>query len=96
MEEEGVKVYNQIAKVNMDINYWGTRRVCELLGPMLRKGARVVMVSSTAGWLGHLVTPSILRFSCGVKVLMEQTVRQALIFLCEGQGRRSKEQYVCS
>ena len=67
MEEEGV-VYNQKAKVNMDINYWGTRRVCELLGPILRKGSRVVMVSSTVGWIGNLVTPSILRFSCGVKV----------------------------
>ena len=67
MEEEGV-VYNQKAKVNMDINYWGTRRVCELLGPILRKDARVVMVSSTVGWIGNLVTPSILRFSCGVKV----------------------------
>ena len=69
MEEEGVKVYNQIAKVNMDINYWGTRRVCELLGPVLRKGARVVMVSSSLSWLGFLIGPCDLGIKCGDKVM---------------------------
>ena len=67
-EEEGVDVYIKKARATIATNYWGTRRVCELLGPILRKGSRVVMVSSTVGWIGNLVTPSILRFSCGVKV----------------------------
>ncbi len=39
------------AKNTVRANYFGTRRVCEALFPLLRPGARVVNVSSSAGWL---------------------------------------------
>ena len=38
----------------METNYWATKKVCETLFPLLRDGARVVNVSSSAGFLGNL------------------------------------------
>ena len=69
MEEDDYKVLCQQAQTIMATNYWGTRRVCELLGPVLREGARVVMVSSSISCLDYLVTPCNLGLTCGEKVL---------------------------
>ena len=38
----------------METNYWATKKVCESFFPLLRDGARVVNVSSSAGFLGNL------------------------------------------
>ena len=35
-------------------NYWANKRACEILFPILRPGARVVNMSSSCGWLGHI------------------------------------------
>ena len=68
-EDEGVKIYSQNARTNIAINYWGTRRVCKMMGPVMKKGARMVIVSSSLGWLGYLVTPCDLGLNCGDKVV---------------------------
>ncbi len=39
----------------MRVNYWSTKRVCEILFPLLRPGARVVNVSSLAGLLKEML-----------------------------------------
>ena len=44
------------AKKTIMTNYHGTKMVCDLLFPILRPGARVVNVSSSMGWFGHLIT----------------------------------------
>ena len=44
------------ARVTLATNYWANKRACEILFPILRPGARVVNVSSSMGWLGHLTT----------------------------------------
>jgi len=40
------------ATVTLRTNYWNTKRACDLLFPILKPGARVVNVSSSAGFLG--------------------------------------------
>jgi len=42
------------ARVTLATNYWANKRACELLFPTLRAGARVVNMTSSAGFLGHL------------------------------------------
>ncbi|XP_023343745.1 carbonyl reductase [NADPH] 1 [Eurytemora carolleeae] len=42
------------AKVTIDTNYFGTLNVCEALFPLLRKGSRVVNVSSSCGHLSKI------------------------------------------
>jgi len=42
------------ATVTLKTNYYDTKRVCELLFPLLKSGARVVNVSSSVGFLGHI------------------------------------------
>jgi len=42
------------AKVTLATNYWANKRTCEILFPVLKPGARVVNLSSSAGYLGHL------------------------------------------
>merc|ERR1711973_728435 len=42
------------AKVTLATNYWANKRACEILFPLLNPGARVVNVSSSAGYLGPL------------------------------------------
>ena len=42
------------ARVTLDTNYWATKKACEILFPILKPGARVVNVSSTAGYLGQI------------------------------------------
>ena len=68
-EDEGVEVYSKKARANIAVNYWGTRRVCDFLSPVLRKGGKMVMVSSSFSWLGFLVSPCNLGLHCGDKVM---------------------------
>merc|ERR1719429_429281 len=42
------------AEVTCKTNYWSTKNVCELLFPILRPGARVVNVSSSAGKVANM------------------------------------------
>jgi len=42
------------AKETIAINYYGTKQCCEVLFPLLKDGARVVNVSSSCGFLGHI------------------------------------------
>jgi len=42
------------AKVTLKTNYWENKRCCEILFPILKPGARVVNLSSSVGFLGHL------------------------------------------
>jgi len=42
------------ATVTLKTNYWDTKQACEILFPILKSGARVVNVSSAAGYLGCL------------------------------------------
>jgi len=46
--------FGEQAKVTLKTNYWDTKRACEILFPILKPGARVVNVSSSAGFLGNL------------------------------------------
>ena len=43
------------AKVTLETNYWANKRACDILFPILNPGARVVNVSSSVGFLGHLI-----------------------------------------
>ena len=42
------------AKVTIQTNYFGTKQACEVLFPILKPGARVVNVSSSAGFLPNV------------------------------------------
>merc|ERR1712111_206591 len=42
------------AKVTLAANYWANKTACEILFPILKPGARVVNMSSSAGFLGHI------------------------------------------
>lgn len=42
------------AEETIRVNYYGTLRVCEALFPLLRQNARVVTVSSSAGFLRNI------------------------------------------
>jgi len=42
------------AKQTIAVNYFGTKDACEILYPVLKDGARVVNVSSSAGFLGNI------------------------------------------
>jgi len=42
------------ATVTLKTNYWDTKQACDVLFPVLKAGARVVNVSSMAGFLGLL------------------------------------------
>ncbi len=43
------------AEETVKVNYWSTKNVCAYLFPLLRQGARVVNVSSMAGWLREML-----------------------------------------
>lgn len=47
------------AKVTIETNYFSVKKSCEILFPLLRDGARVVNVSSSAGFLGHIKDPEL-------------------------------------
>ena len=42
------------ARPTVETNYWANKSVCHILFPVLNPGARVVNMSSAAGFLGHL------------------------------------------
>merc|ERR1719402_1486015 len=42
------------ASVTVKTNYWSNRRTCEILFPILKPGARVVNMSSSAGFLKNI------------------------------------------
>merc|ERR1711874_568127 len=42
------------AAVTVRTNYWSNKMTCDVLFPILRPGARVVNVSSSCGFLGHI------------------------------------------
>jgi len=42
------------ATVTLATNYWANKTACEILFPILKPGARVVNMSSSAGFLGHI------------------------------------------
>jgi len=42
------------AKVTLATNYWANKMVCNILFPILKPGARVINMSSSAGFLGRL------------------------------------------
>jgi len=46
--------FGKQAKETMETNYWASKNVCDILFPLLKNGARVVNISSSAGFLGHL------------------------------------------
>merc|ERR1711872_285753 len=54
------------AKVTLETNYWANKRTCEILFPVLKPGARVVNMSSSCGYLGHIGAKS------GDKIKAEQ------------------------
>jgi len=63
------------AKRTLMTNYQGTKMVCDILFPILRPGARVVNVSSSMGWFGHLTTET--EFTApGDKIRAQQLIDQ--------------------
>ena len=46
--------FGEKATVTLETNYWGNKRCCEILFPILRPGSRVVNMSSSCGFLGHI------------------------------------------
>lgn len=46
--------FGEQATLTLAINYWGTKKVCQILFPILRPGARVVNMSSSAGFLPRI------------------------------------------
>ena len=53
--------FGQQAEDTVATNYFGTRHLCEALFPLLRRGARVVNVSSRIGLLSFVANGSQLR-----------------------------------
>ncbi len=49
--QDATEPFGQQAEVTVNINYFGTKQVCDYLFPLLKLEARVVNVSSMAGWL---------------------------------------------
>jgi len=46
--------FGEQATVTLATNYWANKTACEILFPILKPGARVVNMSSSAGFLGHI------------------------------------------
>jgi len=46
--------FGEQATTTLATNYWANKRACEILFPVLKPGARVVNMSSSAGFLGHI------------------------------------------
>lgn len=47
------------ARETLRVNYFATRELCDTLFPLLRPHARVVNLSSAAGWLGRIPSPEL-------------------------------------
>jgi len=48
------KSFGEQVKLTLATNFWGTKQICEILFPILKPGARVVNMSSSAGFLGRI------------------------------------------
>ena len=55
-KQAATEPFGHQAEESVRVNYWGTKRACEALFPLLRPGARVVNVSSLAGMLKEMVS----------------------------------------
>jgi len=53
-KQAATEPFGEQATVTLATNYWANKRACEILFPVLNPGARVVNMSSSAGYLGHL------------------------------------------
>ncbi len=53
------------AEVTIRINYFGLRRVCGILFPILKPGARVVNITSDSGWLSLIIKKPDLKAKLG-------------------------------
>jgi len=53
-KQAATETFGVQAKVTVQTNYWENKRCCEILFPILKAGARVVNLSSSAGFLGNL------------------------------------------
>ena len=49
-----ILTFGHQARVTLATNYWATKKTCQILFPILKAGARVVNVSSEAGYLGQI------------------------------------------
>lgn len=74
------------AEETVRVNYFGTLRVCEALFPLLRQNARVVTVSSSAGFLKRIPSENLRgKFSDpnltvdAISKLMDKFVRYVII-----------------
>lgn len=57
--DESVKSRSEIVCETLAVNYYATASVCDILFPILRPGARVVNVSSSAGMVTRLQSPEL-------------------------------------
>ena len=57
--DDTVRPLIDIARDTMQINYFATSSVCDILFPILRPGARVVNMSSSAGMLRRIPSPEL-------------------------------------
>ena len=55
-KHDATEPFGHQARVTLATNYWANKRTCEILFPVLRPGARVVNMSSSCGYLGHIGT----------------------------------------
>ena len=46
--------FGEQATITLATNYWDNKKACEIIFPILNAGARVVNMSSSAGFLGHI------------------------------------------
>jgi len=53
-KQDATEPFGVQATVTLKTNYWDTKEACDILFPILKSGARVVNVSSAAGYLGCL------------------------------------------
>ena len=51
LQGSATESFGEQAEVTLATNYWATKEACDILFPILRDGARVVNVSSSAGEL---------------------------------------------
>jgi len=53
-KQAATEPFAEQAKVTLATNYWANKVACDILFPVLKPGARVVNMSSSAGFLGHI------------------------------------------
>lgn len=55
LEDDSTQPFGIRAKDTLAINYWASKRTCEILFPVLKPGARVVNMASSWGHLGNII-----------------------------------------